>query len=116
MLDSQEHVGNNRKTSGKVVRQSDRQKTKRFPQRTCIVCREVQNKQDLIRLVKISDNQLAIDQGRKQEGRGTYICRKQTCWEKALGEKWLDRTLRIKISPENHASLIEQSKNFISCI
>ncbi|GEM_PF-205949 len=114
MLNSKEHVAHNRKISRKEVRQLDNQKTKRSPQRTCIVCRKVQNKQDLIRLMKTSDNRLLIDQGRRQEGRGIYICPKQVCWEKALEEKWLDRTLHIKITPENRASLVEQSKNFIS--
>ncbi len=93
---------------------SDKQKTKHLPLRTCIVCREVKNKQDLIRLVKMLDNHLEIDLKGRREGRGMYICRKRECWEKALGDKWLDRALQTKVSPENRASLVEQSRNFIS--
>ena len=93
---------------------TDKQKTKRLPLRTCIACREIKNKQDLIRLVKTPDKHLEIDLGGRREGRGMYICRKRECWEKALGDKWLDRVLQTKVSPENRDSLVEQSKNFIT--
>ena len=114
-----EHGDDNTKMTGGVehpgrLKSPKHHSTKRSPQRTCVVCHEVQNKQDLIRLIKIGDSHLEIDNSGRRAGRGMYICRKQKCWEKALEDKWLNRTLQIKISPENYTYLREQSRNFIS--
>ncbi|NJN97822.1 MAG: YlxR family protein [Anaerolineales bacterium] len=55
---------------------------KHKPQRTCIICREVKDKRDLIRVVRTPAGQLMIDPTGKANGRGAYLCRQTGCWEK----------------------------------
>jgi hypothetical protein len=46
----------NRPRSGKAGRQ------KHVPQRTCVVCRQVRNKRELVRVVRTPDRELVIDE------------------------------------------------------
>ena len=48
-------------------------------QRMCIVCRQMHDKRNLLRIVKAKDEQLSIDQTGKKNGRGAYICRNEEC-------------------------------------
>ena len=52
-------------------------------ERSCIVCRESDEKQALIRLALI-DDQLCFDLRHKLPGRGYYICAKKSCIDKAF--------------------------------
>jgi len=56
---------------------------KRIPQRTCVGCRLVLPKRQLIRLVRTSDG-VKIDPSGKMAGRGAYLHDNQSCWHKAL--------------------------------
>jgi predicted RNA-binding protein YlxR (DUF448 family) len=65
------------------------------PQRTCVGCREVQGKRQLVRVVKKSDGHAQVDPTGKQPGRGAYIHLKRTCWESALAGGRLAHALRM---------------------
>jgi len=56
---------------------------KHIPQRTCVGCREVLSKRNLIRVVR-GPAGVAIDSTGKSSGRGAYVHDKRSCWEKAL--------------------------------
>ena len=43
---------------------------KKQPMRTCIVCRQIKNKHELIRIVKTSDGEFHIDVTGRLNGRG----------------------------------------------
>ena len=79
--------------------------TKRIPQRTCVGCRATGGKRDFVRVVKAPDGSVQIDLGGKANGRGAYICSKQSCWEDALTKDRLARALRTAISPDVRADL-----------
>jgi len=64
-----------------VVKQQKR--FKHIPQRTCVGCREVLSKRELIRIVRTPDGVLRDPTG-KLEGRGAYLHDKRSCWEQAL--------------------------------
>ena len=83
---------------------------KHIPQRTCISCRKIKNKQDLIRLVYISDGYVKIELKEKLNGRGAYLCQEWECWKNAFKKNQLGRALRGKISLDNQASLMEQGR------
>ena len=114
-----EHGGNNTLTSGEASEKSRRtpsdgpKNTKHLPLRTCLICRKVRYKQELIRLVKLSDGHIEIDMKGKIAGRGMYICRNPECWEKLSGNKGLDRIFQTKVTPDNRASLVEQGKDLL---
>jgi len=72
---------------------------KHVPQRTCIVCRQVQSKREMVRLVRTPEGQLVVDETGKRNGRGAYLCRRKACWEGALNEGRLARALQMEIDP-----------------
>lgn len=80
-------------------------KVKKIPLRTCVVTKEKLPKQELIRIVKTPDNNVVIDQTGKANGRGAYLKRDLTVYEKAKKSKALDRHLEIKIPDEIYEEL-----------
>lgn len=80
---------------------------KHIPQRTCVACREVKPKRQLIRLVYTINGTAEVDPSGKKAGRGAYLCSSSDCWEKGLKKGRLEQALRGKISAENWASLLE---------
>jgi predicted RNA-binding protein YlxR (DUF448 family) len=52
--------------------------------RTCIGCRVVRPKFELVRLVRKADGRVGIDRSGAAPGRGAYVCPDRTCVEEAL--------------------------------
>ncbi len=80
-----------------------RQKHK--PQRTCLACRQVKDKRDLIRVVRTPEGRLLVDPTGKANGRGAYLCRDVHCYKKGLTKDWLARSLKVKPSSTDVAEL-----------
>ena len=78
---------------------------KRIPQRTCVGCRTVNPKRQLVRLVRTADGRAQIDPTGKAAGRGAYLHERRACWEHALGQRELDRALRINLNDADRAAL-----------
>lgn len=79
---------------------------KHIPQRTCVGCREVQGKRQMIRVVRRADGQAAIDPTGKQPGRGAYVHLKRSCWQSALAGGRLAHALKlVELSETNRAEL-----------
>jgi predicted RNA-binding protein YlxR (DUF448 family) len=64
-----------------------------LPQRTCIGCRGVFRKNDVVRVVSGPDGAL-IDYREKLPGRAAYVCARRECIQKALAKGVLSRALR----------------------
>ena len=62
-----------------------------------MICRTVQSKRDLVRLVRTPEGQLVIDKTGKQNGRGAYLCRQRSCWEAALTGRQLGKALNMEV-------------------
>ena len=75
------------------------------PLRTCIACRQSKDKRELIRLVRTPEGELVIDETGKRNGRGAYLCRQRTCWEKALQSNQVSRALKIEVGEHEHRVL-----------
>ena len=67
---------------------------RKVPQRTCVACRSIRGKRDLIRVVRTVDGQVVVDPSGKKSGRGAYLCRQQSCWEAGLRRGVLERALK----------------------
>jgi predicted RNA-binding protein YlxR (DUF448 family) len=80
---------------------------KRVPERTCIGCRKVKEKRDLIRIVCTESGGIEVDPTGKKSGRGTYLCKVKACWEAGLGKEYLDRALRTRIAVEDRRRLTQ---------
>ncbi len=83
------------------------------PQRTCLACRQVKAKRQLVRIVRTPENQVELDPGGKKSGRGAYLCRARSCWDAGLKAGRIERALRTTITPENRARLIKSAYDLI---
>ncbi len=90
---------------------SHRVRVKHMPQRTCLACRKVKPKQELVRLVRMSDGTVEIDPGGKKAGRGAYLCGLPECWDIGLKGGRLERALRTVITVANREQLAEYFKD-----
>jgi predicted RNA-binding protein YlxR (DUF448 family) len=80
---------------------------KHVPQRTCVGCRTIRPKREMVRIVRTPDQGVKIDESGKAPGRGAYLCRERQCWERALSEKRLDHALQTSLSKEEWEALLE---------
>ena len=80
---------------------------RRLPQRTCIGCRQVRSKRELVRLVLPAEGPVAVDPTGKRNGRGAYICRQSgtTCLEQARKRRAVTRALRVEPDRVDHEAL-----------
>jgi hypothetical protein len=74
--------------------------TKRVPHRTCVACRQVKPKRALIRVVRVPDGSVNVDETGKANGRGAYLCGERACWEAGIG-----------LAPEGKSSPLAHSLN-----
>ena len=86
---------------------------KRAPQRTCVACRRVGDKRELVRLVRTAAGDVEIDSTGKKEGRGAYICPEPACWEKALKGKQLELHLKCRLTREARERLVKDSVGLV---
>jgi uncharacterized protein len=77
------------------------------PQRTCIGCRQVRGKRELVRLVLPAEGPVAVDPTGRRNGRGAYICRQSgtTCLDQARKRKAVTRALRAEPDRIDYESL-----------
>lgn len=80
---------------------------KHLPQRTCVACRQVGSKKDLIRIVRTSEGVLSDPSG-KLPGRGAYLHDSRECWEKAIRLGILSRSLKTELTAADVESLDKQ--------
>ena len=87
---------------------------KHVPERTCIVCRQIRPKWEMVRIVRTPQGTLEIDNRGKKAGRGAYLCRAQDCWEAGLTKKRLEHALKTEISSQHRAELMEYGKTLLT--
>ncbi len=87
--------------------------TKHIVQRTCVACRQVKAKRELVRLVRTSEGTVEIDSRGKKEGRGAYLCPTWECWNTALKGNQLEHALRSSLTRENREQLGKLGKELL---
>lgn len=71
--------------------------SERKPLRKCIGCGQVQEKNNMVRLVKAKDSvDIVLDNDRHMDGRGAYICKDIKCL-KARKSKGLEKSFRMSV-------------------
>ena len=75
--------------------------------RMCIACREMQEKRDLLRIVKDKDGNIFIDETGKKNGRGAYICKNEECLKKLIKQKSLNKAFKCEVNSDVYSSLQE---------
>jgi hypothetical protein len=81
---------------------------KHVPLRNCIACQQKRPKRELLRIVRTPEGTLEIDPRGKRPGRGAYVCRERTCWERGLEAARLGRALECQVAAETLAALRAQ--------
>lgn len=87
--------------------------TKPIAQRTCVACRQIKAKRELIRLVRTPEGNIEIDITGKKNGRGAYLCPAWECWETALKGNQLEHTLRSSLTKDNREQLIRRGQDLL---
>lgn len=69
--------------------------------RQCASCREIKNKEDLIKITKdFKTNEIKVNQENEVQGRSVYLCKNLECVEKAFKKNRIEALLKSK-APEN---------------
>ena len=79
------------------------QRVKHIPQRTCVGCREVLPKRQMVRVVRAADG-IRIDPTGKLAGRGAYLHDQRECWARGLRGA-LANALKAELNAEDRARL-----------
>lgn len=76
--------------------------------RSCAICREKKDKRELLRVVRDPSGNVSLDEGKRINGRGAYVCKNAKCIEKAKKSKALDRQLNISVPQEIYDKLLQK--------
>lgn len=85
---------------------------KKIPQRQCVGCGENKDKKSMLRVIKTSDDVILLDDTGKKNGRGAYICKTAECLDKAIKNKGLERSLKIKIPKDVYDQLQKEMEQY----
>jgi predicted RNA-binding protein YlxR (DUF448 family) len=84
-------------------------RVKHIPQRTCVGCKQVMDKQTMTRIVR-TDTGIQIDTSGKLPGRGAYLHNLKSCWQAALKGK-LSHALKAEIDLKARKMLEEYAES-----
>ena len=76
--------------------------------RMCTVCRNMHQKNKLLRIAKINDS-VVLDKNYKSGGRGLYICSEE-CFKKATENKKVSRAIKFFIDE----SLFDEAREILN--
>jgi predicted RNA-binding protein YlxR (DUF448 family) len=79
---------------------------RRIPTRSCVACRTTRPKRDLLRIVRMPDDRVALDDTGRVAGRGAYVCRDEACLTRAFERGVLARALETTIPADVRDALI----------
>ena len=87
---------------------------KKKPQRSCVSCRTVRDKSDLLRVVVTPDGDVVYDPTGKLAGRGAYLCPNEVCITAEL-KKAAKLSKGLK-KPLNEEEIKELAKSLLGSI
>lgn len=88
------------------------QRVRRIPQRTCLGCRRVDAKRQLVRVVRGADGRVRVDPSGKAAGRGAYLHNRRACWDQALSGGVLERALKTTLEAADRAALTAHGQQY----
>lgn len=75
-----------------------------MPLRTCVACRQVRTKREMVRVVRTPTG-VKVDPTGKMAGRGAYLCRDRACWEQGVRSHQLGQALKTTLTSEEVEAL-----------
>ncbi len=84
-----------------------------MPIRTCLICGERRPKNQLFRIVRTAEDSVRLDEGKRINGRGCYICAEYAKFDAEKINGKIKRALKLKkdVPPELVASLEMRTKS-----
>lgn len=83
-------------------------KDKKKSERMCIACRVMQDKKNLIRIVRSPEGDITLDYTGKKNGRGAYICNNISCIEKCEKQKLIHKSFKTDAGNEVYQKIKEE--------
>ena len=80
---------------------------KKIPMRTCVACRKLAPKKELLRIVKNGD-EIFLDRTGKANGRGAYVCGDAECFKKLKKGRLLNKAFSCEVTEEVYDHLLEE--------
>lgn len=87
-------------------------RVKHVPQRTCVGCRDVLPKRQMVRIVRTTEG-AQVDPTGKLAGRGAYLHDRRECWERGM-RGGLAHALKTVLTEDDRARLEEFMKTLPS--
>lgn len=81
---------------------------KKVPIRRCVGCGEHFPKGELVRVLRTPDGEVVLDLTGKKSGRGAYICKMTSCFNKARKSKRIETALEISIPADVYDRMEEE--------
>ena len=78
---------------------------KKIPLRQCVGCAERKAKNELIRVVRTPEGEIALDSTGRKNGRGVYLCHNTKCFNKARKNGRIATHLECEIPAEIYDAL-----------
>ena len=66
----------------------------------------------MLRVIKTGEGEILLDDTGKKNGRGAYICKTMQCLEKAVKNKGLERSLKVRIPQEVYDELKKEMADY----
>lgn len=82
--------------------------------RMCIVCRNMVDKRELLRIVRNAEGEIAIDSSGKANGRGAYVCNSAECIGMLVKTRALNRAFKHEVPQSVYHAIqegYERNKN-----
>jgi uncharacterized protein len=77
------------------------------PERTCIGCRRVLKKDEVVRIIAGPEG-IVIDYREKLTGRAAYVCPGRSCITRALAKETLSKAFKSRVPPADAADFISR--------
>ena len=81
--------------------------SKQTQMRRCVSCREIKHKSEFLRIVKLADGNIFVDESGKGQGRGAYVCRCEKCVLELKKRRRLDKQFKTKVPDEIYNSIVD---------
>ena len=65
----------------------------------------MKGKKEMMRILRTSEGEIVLDTTGRKNGRGAYVCCSMECFEKAVKNRGLERSLKMKVPEETYESL-----------
>ena len=73
--------------------------------RRCVACRSERAPREMLRVVRLPDGQVTLDEQGKASGRGAYVCPEPQCVALCLKRRLLEKSLKCSVPAEVQAKL-----------